>query len=186
MKSISIFSAAICLGACLFLTVPGQSEVRSGSQRPDAQVQDQPLPQDTAALQVQGGKLGIVGVHYRSGSAAVEERFVEHLGKIAEALNSEKLRYAKILIKGHSDNRGSEEDNLALSRLRARNAMELLVDRFGINRERLTFDGAGETAPIASNATEDGRYLNRRIEFVYLGDMQPDRPGADRARSVQP
>ena len=54
--------------------------------------------------------------------------------------------------------------------------MELLVNDFGVDAKRLSYDGAGETAPIASNDTESGRFLNRRIEFIYLGEMDSAKP----------
>lgn len=69
-----------------------------------------------------------------------------------------------ILIVGHTDSRGSAADNLELSEQRAEAVKEWLVDR-GVDGDRLTTEGAGESDPIADNDTTDGQRLNRRIQF---------------------
>ena len=69
---------------------------------------------------------------------------------------------------GHSDAVGSLEANIALSRARARSVAGRLVDTHGVARGQLRAEGAGYLAPRASNATEDGRALNRRVEVVVL------------------
>ncbi len=73
----------------------------------------------------------------------------------------------KIEIRGHTDNTGSEEHNLALSTARAKVVYDYLVSK-GINAERLVYKGFGETSPLAGNDTERGRQLNRRTEFRVL------------------
>ncbi len=159
MKSISTFFACIISGVIILCSAPCWSEIKK---------QETALPETQPAFQVQAGKLGIVGVHFQPGMETIDERYMEQLQKIAAVLNSDKLSSARILIKGHSDNKGPADLNLALSRLRAKNVMDLLVVRFGVDGKRLTFDGAGETSPIATNDTESGRFLNRRIEFIDL------------------
>jgi ompA family protein len=69
-----------------------------------------------------------------------------------------------ITIVGHTDSRGSDEYNLKLSEGRAVSVMRALIDR-GIAPERLKAEGRGETQPVASNETEEGRAENRRIEI---------------------
>lgn len=71
---------------------------------------------------------------------------------------------ARLLITGHTDSRGAQEANLALSRERAAAVRNALVSR-GVPAERLLTDGAGDAKPLASNATDEGRFRNRRIEF---------------------
>lgn len=74
----------------------------------------------------------------------------------------------KVQINGHTDNVGSPADNLTLSSDRAKSVVDYLVSK-GINAGRLSFKGLGETKPIADNKTEAGRALNRRTEFVVIG-----------------
>jgi len=73
----------------------------------------------------------------------------------------------KIAIYGHTDNVGDNNDNLMLSKNRAREVQNYLIAK-GINESRLSYDGFGETEPIASNETEEGRAKNRRTEFLIL------------------
>lgn len=68
-------------------------------------------------------------------------------------------------VQGHLDSRGDAKENLRLSALRAQAVRALLV-LLGVDAARLTTRGYGETRPLESNRTSQGRALNRRIEFV--------------------
>jgi len=70
-----------------------------------------------------------------------------------------------VVIVGHSDNQGTLDANLALSQRRAEAVRDALVSR-GVAAERLDARGVGFLAPVASNATEEGRARNRRVELV--------------------
>ena len=74
----------------------------------------------------------------------------------------------KIEIRGHTDSKGSEEYNIRLSKARAKAVRDYLVEMGGIDPSRLTIVGYGESMPIASNATDEGRQLNRRVEFKII------------------
>ncbi|MCB0522012.1 MAG: OmpA family protein [Lewinellaceae bacterium] len=69
----------------------------------------------------------------------------------------------KVEIGGHTDNMGSDEDNLVLSEKRAAAVYQYLLGK-GIDKDRLSFKGYGETVPVASNGTATGRLQNRRVE----------------------
>ena len=70
-----------------------------------------------------------------------------------------------IAITGHTDNFGTETYNLNLSNNRAKAVSNYLVEK-GIERQRITYSGAGSDDPIADNSTTHGRSLNRRVEFM--------------------
>lgn len=70
----------------------------------------------------------------------------------------------KVEISGYTDNVGSDEFNNKLSTQRAKSVYDYLVTK-GINKSRLSFAGYGKANPIAGNDTEEGRKINRRIEF---------------------
>lgn len=74
----------------------------------------------------------------------------------------------KVEINGHTDNIGNENDNLILSEKRAKAVADYLISN-GIAANRLSWKGYGETKPIATNNTEDGRAQNRRTTFTVTG-----------------
>jgi len=71
----------------------------------------------------------------------------------------------EIHIAGHTDDIGKDADNLQLSRKRAESVREYVV-RNGVDGARLTFEGYGETQPLAANDSDAGRQRNRRVEFT--------------------
>jgi len=71
-----------------------------------------------------------------------------------------------LTVVGHTDDRGSDVDNLELSLRRASSLRDLLAAQ-GVPDENLRIRGAGETAPVGDNRTEAGRAENRRIEFEF-------------------
>ena len=73
----------------------------------------------------------------------------------------------KVLISGHTDSMGTDEYNQALSERRAKTAADYLVDK-GISRSRMTTKGYGESRPIDTNETDEGRQHNRRVEFEIV------------------
>jgi OOP family OmpA-OmpF porin len=70
------------------------------------------------------------------------------------------------VIEGHTDEVGTEEENMKLSQRRAQSVVDYLVSSQGIARSRLSAVGYGETRPIADNRTEEGKRANRRIHAV--------------------
>ena len=74
----------------------------------------------------------------------------------------------KIEIRGHTDNQGAQEYNKELSLRRAESVVSHLQKYGGINTSRLNFNGYGDSQPISSNETLEGRQQNRRVEFLVL------------------
>ena len=70
------------------------------------------------------------------------------------------------LVEGHTDNVGSAEHNMKLSQKRAESVVNYLVDKFGIERSRLSAKGYGDTRRIAYNTTPEGRAKNRRVNVI--------------------
>ena len=85
------------------------------------------------------------------------------LDALAPVLAPEEGAAVKVI--GHTDSQGSEMINLQLSIARAEAVVEHLRQR-GIALERLSADGRGEADPLTSNATEEGRARNRRVELI--------------------
>lgn len=85
------------------------------------------------------------------------------------AANLDKYPDTDLLIVGHTDSTGTESYNLALSKRRAMAVSDYLAAQ-GVARTRLRMDGRGELEPVASNATEDGRQQNRRVEVAIYAN----------------
>lgn len=98
-------------------------------------------------------------------SAHIYEESYPILNKLVDYLLNE--GDAQFEIAGHTDDVGSDEDNLILSRNRANAVRDYLIAR-GIEADRLIAMGYGESEPIADNETEDGRAKNRRTEVRKL------------------
>ena len=87
------------------------------------------------------------------------------LDNLVEFLNLNNT--VRVEISGHTDNTGSETHNQTLSENRAKAVRDYLIHA-GIAASRLTYKGYGQSQPVASNETEDGRQLNRRTDFRVI------------------
>jgi outer membrane protein OmpA-like peptidoglycan-associated protein/tetratricopeptide (TPR) repeat protein len=104
-------------------------------------------------------------IYYKSNSAILEPVSLTVVKEFAKFLKENPS--IKIKISGYTDNVGSAQDNLALSKDRAFTVKQAIEDA-GIKSDRISFQGYGAANPIASNDTEDGRQQNRRTEFTIL------------------
>jgi outer membrane protein OmpA-like peptidoglycan-associated protein len=102
-------------------------------------------------------------VLFASGKFQLLEIAKEKLTEVAVALKDQ--GYKKIIVEGHTDSAGSEATNEALSLKRANAVREHLVSH-GIDAAKITAVGKGESTPVATNDTPDGRANNRRVELV--------------------
>ncbi|MEJ2528644.1 MAG: OmpA family protein [Gammaproteobacteria bacterium] len=110
------------------------------------------------------GRVALYGILFDTDQATIKPESKATLEEIAKLLQQEPNLALHVV--GHTDSTGSFEHNLDLSKRRA-NAVKLaLTKEFGIDSGRLTPNGVASLAPIASNATEDGRAKNRRVELV--------------------
>lgn len=106
---------------------------------------------------------------FNSGSAEATTKARQKLQKLATIYKDSQQN---ILITGHTDATGSESLNQTLSEARAR-YVATLFHQAGIPTERLFFQGAGESQPVAVNTNEEGKAKNRRVEIVEI-DGKPD------------
>ncbi len=84
------------------------------------------------------------------------ERVVKFMGDVP---------FAKAMVEGHTDSKGSDDYNQKLSDRRAKSVFDYLTSR-GVDPSRLSSVGKGESAPIADNATDEGRQENRRVMLI--------------------
>lgn len=121
-------------------------------------------PQPVDTLQV-GDVVQMWEVFFDIDSYELLQQSYKELTNLLEKLQANPAM--KVELRGHTDNTGTKEGNRRLSENRARAVMEYLVER-GINAKRLTANGYGESMPIDSNETPDGRSRNRRVEYKVL------------------
>ncbi|MBC7794248.1 MAG: OmpA family protein [Clostridia bacterium] len=105
-------------------------------------------------------------VSFDTGSAKIAKKSFPLLDQVASVLRSYK-NITRVRIEGHTDNSGSARANTALSKLRANSVRAYLVGK-GVDSSRLDAEGYGPDKPIASNATNKGREINRRVEFIIV------------------
>jgi outer membrane protein OmpA-like peptidoglycan-associated protein len=134
----------------------------------DRQAQDlrSSLENDGIIVQNTGEELIVTmpgGLLFDTGSAAVSPAVQRDLTALANNLVAYPDSIVSVI--GHTDDTGSTEFNQRLSEQRANAVAGVLVDR-GVSSARIVASGRGETQPVASNATEEGRRQNRRVEVI--------------------
>lgn len=110
------------------------------------------------------GKVALYGLYFDTGKATVKAGSKPTLRQVANLLKS--TPGLKLLVVGHTDNRGGFDYNINLSKRRAAAVVNALTHDYNIAAARLKPWGDGETAPTASNDTATGRAKNRRVELV--------------------
>ncbi len=110
-------------------------------------------------------KLVLDGVTFDTGKATLRPDSYSQLNQVVEFLTYKKS--ARIEISGHTDNVGNPKNNKALSERRARACRDYLISK-GIDGSRVEARGYGDERPVASNESDAGRQLNRRIEATEL------------------
>ena len=117
------------------------------------------------------------GVTFDTDSTLIKPAFRDTLDRVAQSM----VQYPDSLIDvyGHTDSTGSDPYNQTLSENRARAVADYLSSR-GVSSQRLRSQGYGETRPVASNNSEEGRSANRRVEIKIVPVSQDD---VARARS---
>jgi len=100
---------------------------------------------------------------FRTGQSELRPEARQRLEAVANALKTHPG--AEIVVEGYTDSRGREEYNRQLSQRRANAVRSFLVEQ-GVSPQRIRAVGHGESQPVASNATPEGRADNRRVEIV--------------------
>lgn len=110
------------------------------------------------------GSVALYGIYFDTDRAEVKPDSRPTLSEIATLLK-QKAKMVLVVV-GHTDNNGTLEHNLDLSLRRAQAVVAALTSEFSVDRTRLEARGVGFLAPVASNANEEGRAKNRRVQLV--------------------
>jgi OmpA-OmpF porin, OOP family len=113
---------------------------------------------------MQNGHVEVPGIFFDFNKADLKPESGPALEEIAKLLTAE--AGVKVWVVGHTDYIGSADLNAALANARAAAVVKALVQDHGVDAKRLSSYGVGPYAPIATNATEEGRAKNRRVELV--------------------
>jgi len=114
----------------------------------------------------QKGHIAVYDIHFDTGNSTIKPESAEALKNIGDYLKANPNK--KYLIVGHTDNTGDFDANLKLSTERAQTVMNELVTEYAVKSEQLKACGDGQTAPVATNKTDEGKAKNRRVEIVEL------------------
>ena len=157
MKKIGILAVIIMLMAVVTAV---QAETRAGGLPElvvDKRINDCPKCAPTLVTIT-------LDVEFDTNKAIVKDEYRNEIKKVTDFMKTYPNTTA--VIEGHTDNVDTAEYNQKLSEARANSVRQYLIDNFGIKASRLTAVGYGETKPIASNKTEEGRQKNRRVQAV--------------------
>ena len=110
------------------------------------------------------GKLVTHGIHFATGSDVVLPDSAPILRQVASYLEANPA--VKLKVTGHTDNVGSAASNLDLSKRRAASVAQVLSSQLGVAADRFETDGKGDAQAMATNASPEGRAMNRRVEFA--------------------
>lgn len=114
--------------------------------------------------QIKKGNFSTSDILFASSSNKIQTSSYSLLDEIADAIKTEGTAFQII---GHTDSDGNDASNLSLSKKRAESVKTYLISK-GVSASKLSVDGKGESEPVASNATADGKAQNRRVEFKKI------------------
>ncbi len=117
---------------------------------------------DARGCAIREAKIVLHDINFETDSSTLTASSKAQLDKVAEGLKGQPSM--GLIIEGHTDATGSDAYNMKLSKARAEAARTYLAGQ-GIERSRLEAIGYGETKPLTTNATKEGRAENRRVEF---------------------
>jgi outer membrane protein OmpA-like peptidoglycan-associated protein len=107
------------------------------------------------------------GILFATNSSSVSDASKSALRNFSTSLKQNPDTYIKVI--GHTDNTGRVDYNQTLSEKRAQSVYDYLMNQ-GVSSDRMTYEGKGIHNPVASNATEEGRALTRRVEIMIMAN----------------
>ena len=142
--------------AATFLQIVEPKPMPTGQVKVDANALDLGLKSN--------GKIALYGLYFDTGKADIKPESRDQLAEMAKLLQAQPA--LRVYIVGHTDNQGALEANMTLSQQRATSVVGALVGSYKIDARRMAGRGVGSLAPLASNASDEGRAKNRRVELV--------------------
>ncbi|SDH00107.1 OmpA-OmpF porin, OOP family [Pseudomonas flavescens] len=145
-----------------------------GSTRQVAQVTEpapEPIPEPAPVVEEAPQVVRVeLDVKFDFDKAAVKEESYGDIKNLADFLNQ--YPQTSTTVEGHTDSVGTDAYNQKLSERRANAVRDVLVNQYGVGANRVNSAGYGESRPVADNATEEGRAINRRVEAEVEAQAQ--------------
>jgi len=159
------------LGAIIGAAVGGTAGVLIGRHM-DKQAEEMENDIEGAKIERVGEGIKITfdsGILFATNSSTLEAQAKTNISKLAVILN--KYPDTNILVTGHTDSDGTEQYNQTLSEQRAKSVSDYTMGQ-GVNSSRLSIIGLGESEPVTTNETVDGKQLNRRVEIAIFANEE--------------
>jgi OOP family OmpA-OmpF porin len=136
-----------------------------------AQAAPEPMPEPVAVAEEPAQVVRVeLDVKFDFDKAQVKEESYGDIKNLADFMNQ--YPQTSTTVEGHTDSVGTDTYNQQLSEKRASAVREVLVNQYGVEGQRVNAAGYGETQPVADNATESGRAINRRVEAQVEAQVQ--------------
>jgi OOP family OmpA-OmpF porin len=163
---VSLVAALVGLAACGPIVFEDTSAIPIAGDPPPLPPPKEPdPPPPPKRVELRDNKIVInEKIQFEFNKARILPASDDLLEEIAKVIK-ENAQIKKIRIEGHSSDEGNDKYNLKLSQKRAEAVMKHLVDKGGIAKEILVAEGKGESQPLDSSGTDEGREKNRRVEF---------------------
>jgi len=124
-------------------------------------------PAAAAAAPTQASAAVAINITFAFNSDKLSPQGQQVLDNLGRALNSDRLKANRFMLEGHTDSKGSDAYNQALSERRAKSARDYLVGKHNVEAARIEMVGKGESEPLDPSNTE--RDINRRVQILNLG-----------------
>ncbi|TBU71781.1 porin [Pseudomonas daroniae] len=145
-----------------------------GSTRQVAQVTEpapEPIPEPAPVVEEAPQVVRVeLDVKFDFDKSAVKEESYGDIKNLADFMNQ--YPQTSTTVEGHTDSVGTDAYNQKLSERRASAVRDVLVNQYGVDSQRVNSAGYGESRPVADNATEEGRAINRRVEAEVEAQAQ--------------
>ena len=114
-----------------------------------------------------GDRITLENIFFEFDKAELLPQSKQELDKLVDIMTD--YPFLRIEIGGHTDNIGGISYNKILSQERAKSVVDYLIEE-NVNQTRVSYAGYGSEKPLTTNTTEEGRAINRRVEFIILGN----------------
>jgi outer membrane protein OmpA-like peptidoglycan-associated protein len=170
MKNNTLLATLLLTTVCLGGQAAAQSVPQLGMDANTQAIGDMSEAQVLEVLR-SDGRVAMSGAFFETDSAKLSPNAQSVIAKLAGVLKM--LPEARLAVVGHTDNSGAFADNRALSEQRAQAVVTALADsEIAIDPARLVSVGVGSIDPIASNLSQEGKALNRRVTFVLIDEVE--------------